>query len=348
MVDIDAPALTDEDRRVLKNPQVGGLILFSRNFETLAQLRELCAEVHALRSPRLLIAVDQEGGRVQRFRGDFCALPPQGLLGERYEHDPDEALVLAAECAWLMGSELRMAGVDFSFAPVLDLRTAASTIIGDRAFHANPTPVIRLARAWLSGLRRVPMAAVGKHFPGHGCVAADSHVELPVDERDYYDIEQRDLAPFRALIASGIEGIMMAHVLYPQVDDVPAGYSKRWIHDTLRRELGFEGVVFSDDLSMAGADLGGDYAERAVRALEAGCDMLLVCNNRTAVHEVLERLGDEPRPLVQARLMRMHARGADPEPEALRASAQWRRVADRLAALDVSPELGLGDDNLLG
>lgn len=348
MIDIEGYALTDEDRRLLRHRQVGGLILFSRNFESLPQLRALCDEVHALREPRLLIAVDQEGGRVQRFRGEFSPLPSLGWLGEHYDRDPDDALALTAECAWLMGCELRMAGIDFSFAPVLDLRTSASAVIGDRAFHAEPSCVVRLARAWLSGLRRVPMAAVGKHYPGHGCVAADSHVELPVDERDFYDIEQRDLAPFRALIASGLDAVMMAHVLYPRADTVPAGYSRFWIRETLRRELGFEGVVFSDDLSMAGADVGGSYADRAARALDAGCDMLLVCNDRSAVHEVLDSLGDEARPLVQVRLMRMHARGPEPDPDALRASSQWRRVADRLVDLDHNPELDLGDDNLLG
>lgn len=348
MIDIEGTALTASDRELLCLPLVCGVILFSRNFVDLAQLGALTAELHALRTPRLLIAVDQEGGRVQRFRSGFSDLPAIGRLGEYYDRDPQRALALTAECAWLMAVELRAVGVDFSFAPVLDLRTAQSRIIGDRAFHADPHVVARLAQAYLSALHRVGMAAVGKHFPGHGCVAADSHVELPIDRRDLPDIEQRDLVPFRALVAAGIDGLMSAHVLYPRVDSVPSGYSRRWITDVLRRDMAFEGLVFSDDLSMAGADSAGDYAARAQQSLAAGCDVLLVCNQRAAVLEIIDALGDYSQPTTQVRLMRMHARGEVRSTAALHADSEWQHVAARVEALNRNPELALGDDNSRG
>ncbi|MEQ9061446.1 MAG: beta-N-acetylhexosaminidase [Gammaproteobacteria bacterium] len=349
MIDLEGPTLDGIERELLRHPLVGGVILFSRNYAEPAQVAALTAEIHALREPRLLVAVDQEGGRVQRFRDGFVELPPLAALGEAYDRDPDGALELAAECAWLMASELRAVGIDFSFAPVLDLRTAHSRVIGDRAFHAEPQVVARLARAYVAALRQAGMAAVGKHFPGHGVVAADSHVELPVDERDLLDIEQEDLVPFRALINAGIEGIMMAHVRYPRVDDIAAGYSTRWIRDILRGDMHFEGVVFSDDLAMAGAEHGGSFVARAERALAAGCDVLLVCNQRDAVLELLAAFGTTARfPQTQARLMRMHARGAAPALAALHREARWQRIADRVRALEPCPELDLGDDNLLG
>ncbi|MCP5199325.1 MAG: beta-N-acetylhexosaminidase [Gammaproteobacteria bacterium] len=350
MIDIEGCTLSPADRELLRHPQVGGVILFARNYEEPAQLRALTEAIHALREPRLLIAVDQEGGRVQRFRHDFVELPALAMLGELYDRDPDAALALAADCAWMMASELRAVGVDFSFAPVLDLRMAHSAVIGDRALHGEPHTVARLAQAYVGSLHASGMVAVGKHFPGHGCVAADSHHELPVDERDLYDIEQADLLPFRALVRAGLEGIMMAHVLYPRVDSVAAGYSRRWIGEVLRGDLRFEGVVFSDDLSMAGAALGAasSYAERAELALAAGCDVLLVCNRRDAVVEILDALGRDARfPSTQARLTRMHGRGAAPDLASLHASSRWSDVAARLGDLNRCPELELGDDNLL-
>jgi len=349
MIDIEGLALDAADRELLRHPLVGGVILFARNYADPGQLAALTRDIHALREPHLLIAVDQEGGRVQRFRDGFVELPPLSMLGEAYDRDPDGALDLIADCAWLMASELRAVGVDFSFAPVLDLRTPHSRVIGDRAFHAEPRVVARLAQAYVGSLRRAGMAAVGKHFPGHGVVAADSHVELPVDERDLLDIEQSDMLPFRALVNAGIEGMMMAHVRYPHVDDIAAGYSRRWIGDILRGDMHFEGVVFSDDLSMAGAEHGGSFAERANSALAAGCDVLLVCNHRDAVVEILASLGREARyPQTQARLMRMHARGSAPSLAELQDEPRWQRVAARLRELDPCPELDLGDDNLLG
>ena len=347
MIDIDGTVLTPADKELLRHPLVGGVILFARNYTDPTQLVELTRAIHALREPKLVITVDQEGGRVQRFRQGFSALPPLASLGEVYARDAQAALALAADCAWLMASELRAVGVDFSFAPVLDLRSARSAVIGDRAFHDTPQVVARLARAYIAALHRAGVAAVGKHFPGHGCVAADSHHELPIDERDFFDLEQHDLVPFRAAVAAGLEGIMVAHVLYPKVDSLVAGYSPHWIKDVLRHDMGFSGTVFSDDLSMAGADLGASYAVRARQALAAGCDVLLICNHRAGAIEVIDSLPVAPYPQTQVRLMRMHGRGGVPSLEALRASVDWQAVAARVRSLDPDPELDLGDDDAL-
>lgn len=349
MIDVEGLALSSAERELLHHPLIGGVILFARNYAEPAQLAALVSEIHALREPHLLVAVDQEGGRIQRFRHAFVELPALALLGDFYDREPDAALTLAADCAWLMASELRAVGIDFSFAPVLDLRSAHSAVIGDRAFHGEPQVVARLAQAYVGGLHTAGMVAVGKHFPGHGHVAGDSHVELPVDERDLYDIEATDLLPFRALINAGIEGIMMAHVLYPRVDPAAAGYSLRWIRDLLRDEMHFQGVVFSDDLGMAGAAIDGSWSERARRALAAGCDVLLVCNQRAAVEEILQAIGPDARyPQVQARLMRMHGRGPARTLEQLQAEPRWLAVNQRVRHLTLCPELDLGDDNLLG
>lgn len=349
MIDIEGLALDAQERELLRHPLVGGVILFARNYTDPAQVTELVAAIHALREPRLLVAVDQEGGRVQRFRHGFVELPALGLLGEFYDREPEQALALIGDCAWLMASELRAVGVDFSFAPVLDLRTPHSAVIGDRAFHADPHVVARLAQAYVGSLHGAGMVAIGKHFPGHGYVAGDSHVELPVDERDLQDIELSDLLPFRALVRAGIEGIMFAHVLYPRVDTTPAGYSARWVRDVLRGDLAFQGAVFSDDLGMAGAAIGGSWPERAERAMAAGCDVLLVCNQRQAVIEIIDALGAAARfPQIQARLMRLHGRGPVRGLSAVQAEARWQGLAARLRTLDRCPELALGDDNLLG
>ena len=347
MIDIEGTALTPADRELLRHPLVGGVILFARNYAEPAQLVALTTAIHAVREPRLVIAVDQEGGRVQRFRHGFSELPALARLGERYARDAPRALARAADCAWLMASELRAVGVDFSFAPVLDLRTSRSAVIGDRALHDDPQVVARLARVYIAALHRAGMAAVGKHFPGHGCVAADSHHELPIDDRDFSDLEHRDLVPFRAAVAAGIEGIMTAHILYPQVDKHVAGYSRYWIKEVLRLEMGFSGTVFSDDLSMAGADLGASYGERAHQALAAGCDVLLICNHRPGVIEVLDALPVEPYPQTQVRLMRMHGRGGAPNLASLREHAEWQAVAARVRDLEPDPQLDLDDDNVL-
>jgi beta-N-acetylhexosaminidase len=343
MIDIGGAELSAEDRDLLRHPLIGGVLLFARNYVDPAQVSALTAALRALRDPPLVIGVDQEGGRVQRFRHGFTLLPPLGTIGDVYTRDQRAGLALAADCAWLMARELRAVGVDFSFAPVLDLRTRVSSVIGDRAFHAKPQAVARLAQAYCASLRECGVAGIGKHFPGHGSVAADSHHELPIDRRDYADLEQHDLLPFRVLIAAGIEALMTAHVLFPRVDDEVVGYSRQWIGEILRVTLGFDGAIFSDDLSMAAADGVGGYAVRAARALAAGCDVLLICNNRAGAIEVLDSLRGESFPRTQVRLMRMHARGSSPGMAEVRGLARWRETVVRVADLAEAPELDLGD-----
>lgn len=343
MIDLTGLVLSAEERELLRHPLVGGVILFSRNYESRAQLNALTAAIHALRTPRLLIAVDHEGGRVQRFRAGFSELPALFRLGQWYDKAPAEALQLAAELGWLMASELRAAEVDFSFAPILDLYTPHSRIINERAFHAAPDVVARLAQAYVRGMHAAGMAAVGKHFPGHGSVTADSHHELPVDRRELFTLRNRDLIPFRLLAAAGIEGMMPAHILFPAVDSVPVGYSQIWLQQILRQELEFRGAIFSDDLSMSGAAIASSFVERAHLAFEAGCDMALICNDRSAVVQVLDRLERPVQPLSQVRLMRMHGRRSDGAGDWL----QHPRRATALAALQTlepAPTFALGDD----
>ena len=275
-VAISGLELHGADRERLMHPLVGGVILFAPNFSDREQLCRLCTEIHALRTPHLLISADQEGGRVQRFRTGFTALPPMRRIGALWSSDKQRATQLARSCGITMATELRACGVDLSLAPVLDVDHGASTIIGDRAFHSDARAIAELAGALIEGMREVGMASVGKHFPGHGFIAADSHLELPVDDRSLQAIEQCDLVPF-AVLAGKLAGIMPAHVLYPQVDDRPAGFSAVWVRDILRARLGFAGAVFSDDLGMAGAAGEGTLAARALAAFSAGCDLVLAC-----------------------------------------------------------------------
>ncbi|MFQ5982620.1 MAG: beta-N-acetylhexosaminidase, partial [Woeseiaceae bacterium] len=275
MLDIDGLALTPADRELLREPAVGGVILFGRNHESTDQLADLVSEIRALRSPPLLIAVDHEGGRVQRFRVGFTAIPAMGKIGHEYDSDLGEALLLAKTAGWLSGSELRAMGIDLSFAPCVDLDWGVSKVIGDRAFHQDPEAVGDLAGAFSRGLRGAGMAAIAKHFPGHGAVAADSHEVLPVDRRDYGAVLD-DIRPFEKLIGNGlVAGVMMAHVVYAEMDPLPAGFSRYWIQTELRSRLGFDGAVFCDDLSMRATGSYGSMPKRARLALDAGCDMLL-------------------------------------------------------------------------
>lgn len=301
MLDIAGTWLTPEDRQLLRQPQVGGLILFARNIECPRQVRELAAAVRALR-PDLLLAVDQEGGRVQRLRQGFVRLPAMASFAGH-----PRAERLAEHCGWLMATEVLAAGLDLSFAPVLDLDHGRSAVIGDRAFAGDPQRGTQLAAAFIRGMRQAGMAATGKHFPGHGWAEADSHVAIPRDERSLEEIRACDLQPF-ARLAADLAAVMPAHVIYPQVDERPAGFSRRWLQEILRGELGFDGVIFSDDLSMAGAHVAGDAAARIEAALSAGCDMGLVCNDRAAAELALSAL---QRLKVQAppRLARMRGRG---------------------------------------
>ena len=308
MLGVEGLALTDCDRARLADPRVGGVILFARNIESTAQLRALTSEIRALR-PVLLVAVDHEGGRVQRFRtGEFSAIPPMRSLGERFELEPPAASDAAFAHGATIARELRAHGVDFSFTPVLDLDYAASAVIGDRAFHADPIVVADLASALVRGLASAGCAAVGKHFPGHGFVAADSHVDTPVDARTLDDILRADVVPFAALIQEGLPAIMPAHVVYPAVDARPAGFSRIWIGDILRGRLGFGGLIFSDDLEMAGAHSAGDVVARADAAIDAGCDVVLLCNDFAAMDDLLARFAPPPQPHLARRMERMKGR----------------------------------------
>ncbi len=327
MLDIAGTELDADDRRRLEHPQVGGVILFSRNYRDPQQLARLCRELHALRDPRLVVAVDHEGGRVQRFREGFQALPAMGHLGDFYDEDSARALSLAEQVGWIMASELLYHGVDLSFSPVLDLANPISSVIGDRAFHRDPETVARLANAWIRGMRRAGMEAVGKHFPGHGSVEGDSHHVMPFDRRDFTEIETLDLLPFRRVIATHLSGIMMAHVIYERVDRNAAGYSKFWIETVLRGQLEFEGAVFSDDLSMSGAEAVGDYPARADAALSAGCDILLICNNPDGADEVLDSLNGYNNPTSQLRMVRLHGAA---QPGDLFETGEWRGACDAL------------------
>ena len=327
MFNIEGCELTEDDRRRLTHPQAGGLVLFTRNYRNKAQLAELCHEVHALRDPQLVITVDHEGGRVQRFRDEFQAIPAMGQLGDLYDQDEAEAVRLAESFAWIMAAELRQLGVDLSFAPVLDIGNPASSVIGDRAFHRDPEAICHLANAWIRGMRAAGMEAVGKHFPGHGSVAGDSHHLTPFDQREFGEIEALDLVPFRRVIATHLAGIMMAHVVYDRVDENSAGFSRYWIETVLRGQLAFEGIVFSDDLNMSGAESVGDYPTRARRSLDAGCDIVLICNNTDAADEMLDSLQGYSNPTSQLRLVRLHGQAV---PEDLFASQQWQQACAEL------------------
>jgi beta-N-acetylhexosaminidase len=308
MLDVAGLRATSEEKELLRHPAVGGVILFARNFQSPKQLLALTTEIRALRRPELLIAVDHEGGRVQRFEEGFTRIPPMRLLGERRETDAGRARALAEGVGYVIAAELRSHGIDFSFAPVLDVDFGASSVIGDRAFSDEPTAIAELAGALVAGLAAGGMASVGKHFPGHGYVRADSHVDVPLDERELGEIEAADLLPYRELIKRGLDGIMPAHVIYPKVDKRPAGFSPVWLKELLRGRLGFDGMIFSDDLSMEGASVAGGVVQRAEAALAAGCDMVLVCNAPQAASEVLDGL--KAGPLDRARAERMRGRGA--------------------------------------
>lgn len=289
IVDIEGYALTDAERERLQHPLVGGVILFARNFESRAQLRKLCRSIRRLRKPRLLICVDHEGGRVQRFLKGFTKIPPMRDLGRQWDEDVLGACKRATEIGRTISEELREVGIDLSFTPVLDLDWGDSGVIGDRAFHHDARVVAMLARCLNHGLLLGGMGNCGKHFPGHGYASGDSHLELPVDDRELDAILADDAAPYHWL-GETLLSIMPAHVIYPAVDALPAGFSKRWLQEILRTRLGFEGLIFSDDLTMEGAAMAGDIVARADAAFAAGCDMVLVCNRPDLADQLLAGL----------------------------------------------------------
>ena len=339
MVDVAGHELTAEDRRVLAHPLVGAVILFTRNYDNPRQLEELVRQIHAVRTPRLLVTVDHEGGRVQRFRSGFTELPPLRAIGHVYDLDPDAGRRLAWQCGWLLAAELRGVGIDLSFAPCVDLDYGVSEVIGDRAYHRDPGVVGRLAVACMQGMRAAGMVATAKHFPGHGAVVADSHKTLPVDRRPLAELG-KELQPYRQLIANGLASIMVAHVLFPEVDESPAGFSRRWVQQELRWGLGFTGAVFSDDLSMGGAAFAGSLTERARRSLAAGCDVLSLCNDRAGVLAVLDELVGESDPLSQVRLARLHGRPM-PDRLALQQTPQWLECRAAVDHCRDAPQLRL-------
>jgi beta-N-acetylhexosaminidase len=339
MVDVGGTELTDEDRRVLAHPLVGAVILFTRNYSSYEQLEALVREIRAVRQPPLLVTVDHEGGRVQRFREGFTVLPPQRSIGRAYDLDPEAGRRLAWQCGWLLAAELRAAGIDMSFAPCVDLDYGVSEVIGDRAYHRDPEVVATLAVACMQGMRAAGMAATAKHFPGHGAVVADSHKALPVDRRPLADLGD-EFVPYRRMIANGLASIMVAHVQFPEVDEAPAGFSARWIRQELRARLGYTGAVFSDDLSMGGAAYAGTVPERARTAIAAGCDLLPVCNDRAAVLATLAGLEGAADPLSQVRLVRLHGRPMPLRAE-LHRDARWRECRAAVDHCRDAPSLRL-------
>ncbi len=330
MLDIEGTSLTVEDHKLLAQPQVGGVILFGRNIQNPQQVRILTNSMRDIR-PDLLIAVDQEGGRVQRLRAGFSRLPPMRSFGHLYEKEPQQALLLAEQCGWLMATEVLAVGIDFSFAPVLDL-DGISQVIGDRGFHCSQSQVVTLASAFMQGMHRAGMATTGKHFPGHGSVEADSHIAAPVDHRTLDEIEHDDMQPFIQL-KDQLDALMPAHVIYDQVDPNPAGFSSFWLQKIIRQKLGFNGVLFSDDLTMQAACVAGGADARIKAALAAGCDMGLVCNNRSAALDALNALENMPLPN-QQRLEKM--RGKIPQltlNDTLDLGQEWLTSKSMLQAL---------------
>ena len=341
MLDVDGIELSQQDKEIVNHPSVGGVILFSRNYHDTEQLSNLVGSIRAAAHKNILIAVDHEGGRVQRFINGFTRIPAMRSIGCVYDKDPKVAKKLATDTAWLMAMELRSMDLDFTFAPVVDIDYKKCEVIGDRAFHSDPKTVYELSFAFCKGLEQAGMASVAKHFPGHGAVVEDSHCELPVDAREFESIFQNDVLPFRLLIQNNLSAIMPAHVIYSKVDNMPAGFSRYWLQSVLREQLNFNGVIFSDDLNMHGASVAGEhYSDRANAAREAGCDMILICNNRAAAIEIVDGLTLASDPVSATRLARMHGRHPITHRELI-TMERWHDVAKHIQKYIDNPNLEL-------
>ena len=328
VVDILGPVLADEDRERIRHPAAGAVILFARNYENPEQLAFLCEDIERQREPALPICVDHEGGRVQRFREGFTAIPPMRELGRLWDRDREQGRAAAHAIGYLIGAELGACGLDFSFAPVLDIDYGGSSVIGDRSLHFDPTAVGALGSHVIAGLKAAGMAAVAKHFPGHGFATADSHVAVPKDERPVNEVLRKDALPYRAAMEAGLAGVMPAHVVFTQAGADPAGYSRFWLQEVLRGRLGFQGLVFSDDLSMEGACVAGGPPERARAALEAGCDMVLLCNDPAGCDALLASLAGVALTRIEAWEAMRRRGGRD-----LRKSVAYRESQQVLAAM---------------
>jgi beta-N-acetylhexosaminidase len=337
ILDLDSTSVSDEEQRLLQNPYVGGVILFSRNIVDYQQLLQLVKSIREARED-LVVCVDQEGGRVQRCKDGFTRLPAMQMFGRLYQDDPVDALARAKDCGWLLAAEVLAVGIDFSFTPVLDVDEEFCSVIGDRAFSADPDEVFLLSQAFIEGAHEAGMKVTGKHFPGHGSVRGDSHLELPIDDRSFAEIESHDLKPFAKLISSAtgnlLDAVMPAHILFPAVDsELPVGFSSCWLKDILREQMHYDGVIFSDDLTMEGAAKYGSFTERTRLALDAGCDVILVCNNRQGALEVLNYLAAEfplpcESPLTKMRAVEMFSK------EKLERNTRWQDTRQWLAEVN--------------
>ena len=327
MLDLDGIELTAEEKELLQHPLTGGVILFTRNYESVEQLDQLVKTIRAATSNGILISVDHEGGRVQRFRTEFTELPAIAKLSEN-----DHSEKSSYQHGWLMAAEVRAMDIDFSFAPVLDINYGVSEVIGDRAFNQDPQIISHLATEYIKGMRDAGMASTGKHFPGHGAVTEDSHHEIPRDSRLREEIWHADIIPFAELIKQGLDAVMPAHVIYSEIDDKPAGFSPYWLQTVLRKELSFDGVIFSDDLTMEGASVMGGFTERAEAAMQAGCDMVLVCNNRQGAIEVIDKAKLEQSEESSQRLTSMIGK-SHMNRSALLDTKRWAEAVDEVSAL---------------
>ena len=339
MIDLSGPTIEPDEREWLETPAVGGVILFTRNFESPQQIADLVAQIHEVRSPSLLVAVDQEGGRVQRFRTPFTVLPAMRSLGYLYDESPERACAAAKAFGWVMAAELRAVGIDLSFAPVVDLDLGLAAVIGDRALHNKASIVIALATEFSKGVREAGMSVVAKHFPAHAGAVNDSHTSLATDARKYSQLWD-DIDPYRHLISSGLEGVMIGHVIFPEMDPLPASFSSWWVMQELRGQLRFQGAVLSDDVSMEAAVSGGSCAERAIKSLEAGCDMVLVCNSKKEIPSIINALKNFSSPSSQLRLMRLRGKKGQ-DWKVLRSSCKWKQLKAQIRQLDAQPELEL-------